>query len=114
MEKHINIGGKDYTLTANRDIIRTIASICPDFLKIGNSKKISDDDSVKYGVELLTNIDKIFFEMIKVANPKITKKESDEILEAFEAEYNGVLQALIDLAMSVFPKDDQTKKKIVW
>ena len=114
MEKHITIGGKDYILTANRNIIKTINEICPQILKATSKHSVENEDNVKYGIEMFAKIDVIFYEMIKIAQPSLTKEESDKILDEFESEYNGVLQALISLAMSVFPKDDQNKKKIVW
>lgn len=113
MQKKIQIGGKKYTLTANRSIIKTLYSIAPEMLELNNGKK-NTDGGAKVGVEIMANLDKIFYDMIKVVHKDITKETSDEILDKFENEYEDVQKAILDLAMSVFTTGDQKKKKIVW
>lgn len=117
--KTIEISGKKYTLTANRSIIKTLANVAPNILKLGKAKKdeISDDEfGISTGLDIMANLDVLFYDMIKVAHTNISKEKSDEILDAFEDEYDGVQEKLIELAMSVFQSGDQvkTKKKIDW
>lgn len=113
MQKKIQIGGKKYVLTANRSIIKTLYKIAPDMLKLTEGKQDSESQA-RAGIDLMANLDVLFYDMIKVANKDITKEKSDEILEKFENEYEDVQSALLELAMSVFTTGDQNKKKIVW
>ncbi len=112
MQKKIQIGDKKYVLTANRSIIKTLYNIAPDMLKLKEGDMDSDSQA-KAGVDLMANLDVLFYDMIKVTH-NITKEKSDEILEKFENEYEDVQSALLNLAMSVFTTGDQKKKKIVW
>lgn len=114
MQRKIQIGGKQYTLTANRSIIKTLYKIAPDMLKITNGGKKDSDAETRAGVDLTANLDILFYDMIRVAHKDITKEKSDEILDKFENEYEDVQSALMDLAMSVFTTGDQKKKKIIW
>lgn len=114
MEKHINIGGKDYILTANRKLLKTIYNIAPDFLDLDNKDK---KGSKKISIDLIADIDILFFDMLKIAHSEIDKEESDKILEQFNNEYADGDNALINLAMSVFTegnKGSAKKKKINW
>ena len=114
MEKHINIGGKDYTLTANRKLIKTIYNIAPEFLNLGERKKEVREN---VGVELISNLDILFFDMIKIAHPELTKEDSDAVLQQFEDEYSDVSNAIIELVMTTFTegnKGSAKKKKINW
>lgn len=113
MQKKITISGKKYTLTANRSIIKTLYAIAPDMLAIGNAKKESGLEA-KVSIDLMANLDRLFFDMIKVAHRDITKETSDEILDKFESEYEDVQTELVNLAMSVFTTGDQKKKKVIW
>ena len=113
MKKEIEIGNKKYTLTANRSIIKTLYEIAPSVLEI-NATKRGQQNEIKVGLDLMANLDVLFFQMIKVAHSNITKEKSDEILEQFEKEYEGVQEALLELALSVFQQGDQKKKKIDW
>lgn len=114
MQKKIQIGDKKYTLTANRSIIRTLFNISPNMLKLDNNKNDNDNSKAEAGVDLMANLDRLFYDMIKVVHKDITKEKSDEILDKFENEYEDVQTELLNLAMSVFTTGDQKKKKIVW
>ena len=126
MEKKIQIGKKTYTLTANRKIIKTIYNICPELLEIVNGdapktedeKKQVEKKGVPISVSLIANLDDLFFDMIRIAHPEISKEKSDEILDDFMEEYDGVTEKLLELAMSVFTQGSQdsqkAKKKIDW
>lgn len=110
MKKEIEIGNKKYTLTANRSIIKTLYEIAPSILETNATKK-SQKEEIKVGLDLMANLDVLFYQMIKIAHSNITKEKSDEILEQFEIEYDGVQEALLGLALSVFQQGDQEKKK---
>lgn len=114
MQKKIQIGDKKYTLTANRSIIKTLYNIAPELLKIDAKKGTASETNVKASVDLVANLDVLFYDMIKVAHKDITKEKSDEILDKFESEYEDVQNELLNFAMSVFTTGDQKKKKIVW
>lgn len=104
--KEIEISGKKYTLTANRRTIKTLYSIAPSLLSTKG-----DEDEEKTSVDLVANLDVLFYDMIKIAHPNISKEKSDDILEKFEEEYEDVEGNLVDLALTVFQSGDQTKKK---
>lgn len=114
MQKKITIGDKKYTLTANRSIIKTIYEIAPDMLDLSDKDNQNSGRKAKVGVDIMANLDKIFYNMIKVAHKDITKEKSDEILDKFENEYEDVQNEILNLAMSVFTTGDQKKKKIIW
>lgn len=114
MEKHINIGGKDYILTANRKLIKTIYNVAPAFLNVSGKNKETNEN---VSVDLVANLDILFFDMIKIAHPELTKEDSDAVLQQFCDEYAGVDNAIINLAMSVFTegnKGSAKKKTINW
>lgn len=114
-QRKITIGGKKYTLTANRYLLKTLNKVAPDFLSLSDIKDEKERNNMmhKVSMDIYTGLDEIFYEMIKVANPSIDKEKSDEILEKFEKEYGDVANELITFAYSVFPQGDQ-KKKIIW
>ena len=113
IQRRITIGDKKYTLTANRSIMKTLAKISPDLLKIKDGKMTKEREA-EFGIDLYAGLDILFHDMIKVVHKDITPEKSSEILDKFENEYEDVQTALIDLAMSVFTTGDQTKKKITW
>lgn len=108
-----------YTLTANRHIINTLYDIAPEMLKLSQAKNDSEIDEnaeIETGLKILANLDILFYDMIKVAHPNISKERSDEILDAFEEEWEDVQNNLIKFAMSVFTEGNptKTKKKLGW
>lgn len=108
--KEVEINGKKYKLTANRRLIKVIANICPSILRLNNDK-VNDDNGVELGVDIIADLDILFYEMLKPAHPDISKETADKILENFEEEYADVANNLITFAMSSFTQGDQTKKK---
>lgn len=116
--KRIEIAGKKYTLTVRRSLIKTIYQISPELLKLRDAKKAEEiENSItgfKANIDLIANIDELFYEMIKVAHNNIDREKAAEIYDAFDAEYENAAASLIELAMSVFATGDQEKKKIVW
>lgn len=108
--KEVEIKGKKYKLTANRKLIKVIADICPEMLKL-NQDNANDSEQVKLGVNIIADLDIIFYEMLKPAQPDISKETADKILESFEEEYADVANNLITFAMSSFIQGDQTTKK---
>lgn len=115
-QRKITIGGKKYTLTANRNLIKVIYDISPDFLSMATIENEAERNkkSTEVSIAIVAGLDKIFYEMIKVAQPNIDKEKSDEILEKFEEEYEEVQNEIMNLALTVFQQGDQKKKKIVW
>lgn len=113
MQRKIQIGDKKYVLTANRSIIQTLYDIAPDMLKLKEGEQ-DTESKAKAGIQLMANLDKLFYDMIKVAHKEITKEKSDAILEKFDNEYEDVQGELLNFVMSVFTTGDQKKKKIVW
>ena len=113
----IEVASKKYTLTANRSIIKTIANIAPEMLDL---KPVADADKEKteidLGIKIMSELDVLFYDMIKIAHPEISKIKSDEILELFEIEYEEVQPKLIRFAMSFFTEGDPNtkKKKLNW
>ena len=114
----IEVAGKKYTLTANRGIIRTIATIAPEMLKLSS---LTDADEIEksevdVGIKIMSELDVLFYDMIKIAHPELTKEKSDGILESFENEYSDVQANLIKFAMSVFSEGNPNtkKKKLNW
>lgn len=114
--KIIEVAGKKYTLTANRNVIRTISNIVPEVLKMKIDPKKDGDAfndvlAVLSGLQLMSELDVLFYDMIKVAHPEITKDKSDEILDNFEKEYNNVQENLLKFAFSVFNEGNPSKNK---
>lgn len=115
MQRKITIGDKKYTLTANRSIIKTLYKIAPDMLKFSQGGDNVDSElQTQMGMDVMANLDILFYDMIKIAHKDITKEKSDEILDKFENEYEDVQTELINLVMSVFTTGDQKKKQIIW
>lgn len=114
MQKKIQIGDKKYTLTANRRILKTLYRIAPDMLKLDETSKSQETLKAQIGVDLITEIDSLFYDMIKIVHKDITREKSDEIFDKFDSEYEDVQTELLNLAMSVFTTGDQKKKKVIW
>lgn len=116
--KIIEVAGKKYTLTANRRLIKTIARICPELLDSPSNKTAREieDQEVVMGINVMSDIGDLFYDMIKIAHPEISREKSEDILDAFFAEYNDVEKHLIKFAMTVFtdgtPKAN--KKNLDW
>lgn len=108
--KEVEIKGKNYKLTSNRHLIKVIANICPELLKIENKDNEGNKDA-KIGIDIFADLDILFYEMLKPAHPDISKETADKILDNFEEEYADVGNNLITFAMSSFTQGDQTKKK---
>lgn len=108
--KEIEIGGKKYKLTANRKLIKVVANICPSILKF-DKDEFDGDNEAKLGIDILADLDILFYEMLKPAQPDISKETADKILEKFEEEYANVADNIIKFAMSSFTTGDQTNKK---
>ena len=128
MEKKIQIGKKTYTLTANRRIIKTIYSICPEVLTIGNDLKSQNKTALPAtevaelgtpcALQLPAPLHHSFFDMLRIAHPEITREKASDLLDQMFEEYDDVQDKLLELAMSVFPDASQetkvVKKKIDW
>lgn len=115
-QRKVSIGGKQYTLTASRRLIKTLYSISPKLVSLGMIENEEERKATmsEVSVSLISELDVIFYEMIKVAHPNIEKEKSDEILGKFEDEYEDVQNELLEFAYTVFQEGDQNKKKIVW
>ena len=118
--KKLEIGGKVYTFTARRSLIKTLYEISPSILQLNQQDQNTGADNasgMEFGLDLIAKLDVLFYEMIKPAH-NISKETSDKIFETCCEEYGEqeILSKLIEFAMSVFPQGDQNKKykKIVW
>lgn len=117
--KILEIAGKKYTLTSNRSIIYTISKICPELLEFARKGKEYEDDEMAEtmaGVKVLSNLDVLFYDMLKIAHPEISKAKSDELLELADDEYNDLQESLMSFAMSAFVSSTQntSKKNLNW
>lgn len=112
--KIIEVAGKKYTLTATRDIINTINVCFPELLDLTKAKTASEielTDNVALGMKIFGKLDVLFYDMIKIAHPEITREKSSEILDLMFDEYDDVLENLIRFAFSVFPEGTPKVKK---
>jgi hypothetical protein len=113
--KIIEVAGKKYTLTATRDLINTINENFPELLNLTKAKTASeievDADDVALGMKIFGKLDALFYDMIRIAHPEITREKSSEILDAMLEEYDDVLQNLLRFAFSVFPEGTPKGKK---
>lgn len=117
--KKIEIDGKEYKLKVNRSIIKTLNSVAPDLLKTTSKKTAKeiegDETAISAGLDIFVNLHVVFHDMLKHNHPEITLDGAEDLLNLFEAEYDGVQESLINFAMSVFNQGDQKKKKkITW
>ena len=120
-KKQIEIGGKKYTLTVKRSMLITLKKVAPELLKInGNSSKLSEkeiaDLQYEAGLSIYDNMDVIFYEVIRVAHPTITKEKSDEIYSQFRDEQLDVEEKLMEFFSTTFTDGIpvENKKKIDW
>lgn len=112
--KILEIAGKKYTITANRSIIYTISRICPELLEFANKKESLKEQKEKeamIGVKIFGNLDVLFYDMLKIAHPEISKEKSDTLLELADEEYNDFQEKLMELAQSAFVSSTQGKSK---
>ena len=116
--KVIEVAGEKYTLTAKRNIVVKLNEICPEALliKSGKIKELTAEQEIDASIRLSANLDILFYDMIKIAHPELSKDESDEIFENLLEEYGDVEESLIKFIKSVFtggiPKEN--KKKLNW
>jgi len=112
--KQIEIGGKIYTLTSKRSIIVNMGKYAPELLNINKN----NDENARYelGAILYDNMNNLFYEMIKVEHPNLSKEESDNIYEDFCNEYNDVEEHLLEFIDSTFTEGipRENKKTIIW
>jgi len=114
--RQIEVAGKTYTLTVKRRIIQSLNEVCPELLRLDqqdNAEDLAKDLEIDAGIKLSANMDAIFYDMIKIAHPEITRTKSDEIYEALLDEYNDVEVSLISFIKEVFtggiPKENKKK-----
>lgn len=114
----IEVGGKKYTLTVKRSIIVKLHEICPELLRMGNNDAEDSSKSLEIdlSIRLSANMDVLFYDMIKIAHPELSREKSDEIYEKLVDEYEDVEISLINFIKEVFtggiPKEN--KKKLNW
>lgn len=114
--RQIEVAGKKYTLTVKRRIIQSLNDVCPELLRIdseNNAGELDKDFEINAGIKLSANMDAIFYDMIKIAHPEITREKSDEIYENLLDEYEDVEMSLINFIKEVFtegtPKENKKK-----
>ena len=116
--KVIEVGGEKYTLTVRRNLIAKLNEICPEVLRLEKEdlKNLSRDDEVDVSIKITANMDILFYDMIKIAHPELSKDESDDIYDKFLDEYSDVEKSLMKFIKSVFtggiPKEN--KKTLNW
>lgn len=117
--KQIEVAGKKYTLTVKRNIVIKLNEICPEILRMNNNNNEQDlprDLEIDVAIRLSANMDVIFYDMIKIAHPEISRDKSDEIFENFLEEYEDVEVSLVNFIKEVFtggiPKG--SRKKLNW
>ena len=116
-KRQIEVAGKKYTLTVKRKLIFKMQELCPEILKIKlSNKKYTLDDEINASIKLSGSIDEIFYNMIIIEHPEITRAKSDEIYEKFADEYEDVEQNLLNFIYDSFTNSIPTenKKKLNW
>ena len=111
-KRQIEVGDKKYTLTVKRKLIYVIQSVCPEMLKIQiTGKEFSIDDRLDASIKLSSSMDEIFYNMIKVEHPEITREKSDEIYEKFTDEWSDAEECLIKFIYESFTNSIPTENK---
>lgn len=114
----VSIDNKNYTLTTNRALFKTLYSICPEFfVAISDvNKQDKTEPSIYLNIAILSNLDIVFYEMIKREHPELTKEDSDALLLKFETEYDDASSHLMKFVIKVFTQGnpDSPKKKLDW
>lgn len=116
-KRQIEVAGKTYTLTVKRKLIFKMQELCPELLKIRlSNREYSLDDEIDASIKLSGSIDEIFYNMIIIEHPEITREKSDEIYEKFVDEYEDVEQNLLNFIYDSFTNSIPTenKKKLNW
>ena len=115
MEKliEVEIKGQTYTLVSKRSLIVRLKKHIPNIDKI---RDLEEDRDIELAVAIYDNMDWIFFEMLTIKQPEITKKESDKIFDAFYEEYEDAEESILSLIVSVFDKGipNKQKKRLNW
>lgn len=111
--REVEISGEKYTLTASRSILKEIKKIIPEAVKIS---KEDEETQENLGMILYENMDKVFYELIRVIHKDLTKEQSDDIYDAFLDEYNDVDEHLLEFIYSVFGQGipRENKKNLNW
>jgi hypothetical protein len=117
--RQIKVAGKNYTLTVKRRIIQKLNEVCPELLRLDHKDNVTDfdrDREIDAGIKLSANMDAIFYDMINIAHPEITKEKSDEIYESLLDEYADVEISLINFIKEVFTGGipSENKKTLNW
>lgn len=117
MEKirEFEIDNVEYHLVAKRSLLIRLKQIVPDLFSIKDEKEI-EENQLELGLLMYDNMDVIFYEMIKVKHPNLTKEESDALFAKFCNEYDNAEESLLELMNSVFEQGipNSKKKKLNW
>lgn len=117
MEKirEFTIGDDTYSLVSKRSLVLNLRLIIPELFDLKESKNRKQAE-VDLGIKLYDNLDLIFYEMIKIKHPNLTKDESDVIFENFCNKYNNAEESLIELMMSAFQQGipNTEKQNLNW
>jgi hypothetical protein len=117
--KQIEVAGKNYTLTVKRNILIKLNEICPEILRMNskdNEKELTEDLEIDAAIRLSANMDVLFYDMIRIAHPEISRDTSDNIYEKFTDEYGDVEISLVNFIKEVFTGGipAENKKKLNW
>ena len=117
--RQIEVAGKTYTLTVKRNIIIKLNEICPEILRMNskaNEKELSEDLEIDAAIRLSANMDVLFYDMIRIAHPEISRETSDKIYDNLVDEYGDAEISLVNFIKEVFTGGipAENKKKLNW
>lgn len=118
--KQVEIGDKVYTLTVTRGLSIRMSKVAPSFLKMSKKGTMTEEEerefAIDYGSAIFDNVNVLFYEMLRMAHPDISKEESNNLYEQFRNEYDDVEDHLLAFFRTSFtdgiPKAN--KKKLNW
>lgn len=117
MEKirEFKIGNDTYSLVSKRSIALSLRGIIPELFDLKDNKNRKQAE-VDLGIKLYDNLDFVFYEMIKVKHPDLSRDESNVIFEKFCNKYNNAEESLIELMMSAFQQGipNTEKENLNW
>lgn len=108
MKGKLTIDGKEYILVANRKLLVEMEEINPKFLDLVQNK--NKNISLGTGIKIYEDL---FFAMLKIGQPEITKENAEELFSWLEDEYSleVISEMLNNMISKVFTQGGKEKKK---